>query len=175
MRSRIAWVFLFLGLLALAGCSDAQGNQTPTPTVPATTTPAAPPPLSLYFSALAPIGPLASTPTAPMPSTVSALDAGTGQLRWTSTIGAQVQNVPVVNQETLYVGANDQRVYALNASDGHVRWKVSVSGQPHVITLQNGVLYGDIDQNSGATFTRGPIFALNASNGSVRWLSSISA
>ncbi len=169
-------MFLFLGLLALAGCSDVQTNLSPSPTVPTTTpTPTVPPPLSLYFSALAPIGPLAATPSAPLPSTVSALDAGSGALRWASTIGAQVQNVPVVDQETLYVGANDQKVYALNAGDGHVRWKASISGQPHVITLQDGVLYGDIDQNTGTHFTRGPIFALNASNGSIKWLSSISA
>ncbi len=175
MRSRIACVFLSLSLLALAACGSAPKETiAPTPVPTRASTPSGPPPLSLYFSALAPNLAPASTP-APTPlSTVSALDAGTGKVRWTYTAGAQVQNVPVVAQDTLFVGADNQTVYALNASDGSVRWKANIGGEPHVITVQDGVVYGDIDQNNGGHTTRGPIFALNAGNGSLKWQSDIS-
>src|SRR6185437_1224873 len=176
MQSRMACVFLLLGLVVLAGCGDkAQVIPTPSPTVPAATpTPAAPPPLSLYFSALSPITSQKSTPVAGAESTVSGLDGADGALRWTYTAGAQVQNVPVVDQETLYVGAADQHVYALRAGDGGVLWKASVGGDPNVLAVQDGVVYGDIDQISGGHATRGPIFALNASSGALKWRSAVS-
>jgi outer membrane protein assembly factor BamB len=176
MKSRMACAFLLLGLAALAGCGgNVQVPPAPSPTVtlPKTTpTPAGPPPLSLYFSALTPITSLASTPPTTSPSTVSALDASTGQLRWKYTAEAQVQSVPVVDQNTLYVGASDQKVYALNVGDGSVRWKTDMDGQPYVIALQDGVLYGDIEQSTNGHVTPGPVFALNASNGALKWLSS---
>jgi outer membrane protein assembly factor BamB len=168
-------VFILLSLLALAGCTDAKVSATPSPRPTTTPTPAPPPPLSLYFSALTPVASQSSTPVAAAKSSVSALSAGTGALRWTFTAGAQVQNVPVVEQGTLFVGADDQQVYALNISDGSVRWKSSVGGQPHVITVQDGVVYGDIDQDTGGHFSRGPIFALDARTGAQKWLSAISA
>ncbi len=167
-------MFILLSLLALAGCSNAKVAPTPSPSPAATPTPAPPPPLSLYFSALTPVTSQSSTPVAATESSVSALSAGTGTLRWTFTAGAQVQNVPVVEQGTLFVGADDQKVYALNIADGSVRWKSSVDGQPHVITVQDGVVYGDIDQDVGGHFTRGPIFALDARTGAQKWLSAIS-
>src|SRR5690348_6624233 len=102
MRNRMACVLFFLSLLVLAGCNgDAQVVPPPSPTVSTTPTPFVPPPLSLYFSALTPITSQVSTPTAAPSSTVSALDAGTGTLRWTYAAGAQVQSVPVVDQDTL--------------------------------------------------------------------------
>jgi outer membrane protein assembly factor BamB len=105
---------------------------------------------------------------------VAALDAGTGKVRWTYTSRAQVQNVPVVDQGTLFVGTDDHMIYALSVGDGSVRWKANVGGEPHVISVQDGVVYGDIDQNNGGHITRGPIFALDASSGAIKWRSAIS-
>lgn len=175
MQSRIVCLVALLCLLVLAGCAgDVNRGPVPSPKVPtASATPSEPPPLSLYFSALTPNLAPASTPAALL-STVAALDAGTGKLRWTYTAGTQVQNVPVVDQDTLFVGANNQTVYALNVGNGSVRWQANIGGQPHVIAVQDGVVYGDIDQNTGGRVTRGPIFALNASNGSLKWQSPIS-
>ncbi len=169
-------MFLLLGLLALAGCGGkAQIPPTQSPAVPSTTpTPVKPPPLSLYFSALSPIASQKATPTAGEPSTVSALAAGDGALRWTYTAGAQVQNVPVVGQGTIYVGADDQNVYALRESDGSVLWKTTVGGAPTVLSVQDGVVYGDINVVNGSHTTRGPIFALDATTGALKWRSSIS-
>jgi outer membrane protein assembly factor BamB len=175
MRSRITCVCILFSLLALAGCSgNANIPPTASPSPVTTPTPAAPPPLSVYFSMLTPVASQSSTPVAATESSVSALSAGTGTLRWTFTAAAQVQNVPVVERGTLFVGADDQKVYALNIGDGSVRWKSSVDGQPHVITVQDGVVYGDIDQDTGGHFTRGPIFALDASTGALKWLSAVS-
>jgi outer membrane protein assembly factor BamB len=177
MQRRIGYALFFLSVLALAGCSgNAQVQIVRSPTsAPTSPTPYVPPPLSLYFSALTPISSQATTPTTRPSSTVSALDASTGQLRWAYTAGAQVQSVPVVDEDTLFVGANDQNVYALDIGDGSVRWKTNVGGQPHVITIQNGVLYGDIDQNTGSHYAPGPVFALSVGTGAVKWRSSISA
>jgi outer membrane protein assembly factor BamB len=171
----MAHVLILLSLFALAGCGEnallptAPSSLSPT-TVPK---PASPPPLSLYFSAMTPN----ASPDAPIEavpqSAISALDANTGKLRWTYITGAQVQNVPVVDHDTLYVGADNQTVYALNAGNGSVRWKASVGGEPHVITVQNGLVYGDIALNSGGRSTLGPIFALDARNGSIAWRSQI--
>lgn len=175
MRSRMASVFIFLSLFMLAGCGgNVSTPPAPSPTVPATApTPSGPPPLSLYFSTMTPGVPSAATPEAAAQSVVSALDASTGKLRWTYTARAQVQNVPVVDQDTLYVGADDHTVYALNAGDGSLRWKASVAGEPHVITVQNGVVYGDTELSTAGRPTRGPLFALNAQNGASVWLSQV--
>lgn len=176
MRSRMASVFIFLCLLVLAGCGgNASAPPAPSPTIPATEpTPSGPPPLSLYFSTLTTGAASAATPEAAAQSVVSALDASTGKLRWTYSARAQVQNVPVVDQDTLYVGADDHTVYALNAGDGSLRWKASVQGEPHVITVQNGVVYGDTElMGTAGRPTRGPLFALNARNGASVWLSQV--
>jgi outer membrane protein assembly factor BamB len=175
MRSKMASLVILLSLLVLAGCGNAVRTATPTPVVPTPSpTLSGPPPLSLYFSAPMPAASPASTPATTQQSTVSALDASTGKLRWTYTAGSQVQSVPVVAQDTLYVGADDQAVYALNIGNGSVRWKASLEGEPEVITVQDGVVYGDIVLITSGHATRGPIFALSASDGALLWRSDVS-
>jgi outer membrane protein assembly factor BamB len=53
---------------------------------------------------------------------VYALRARDGSLLWRHGMGLPVYNVPVLNGTTLYVGTADGSVYALQASNGAVKW-----------------------------------------------------
>ena len=64
----------------------------------------------------------------------------------------------------VYVGSNDNNVYALNASTGAEQWTYATGGYLAVVSspaVANGVVYiGDGD---------GYVFALNASTGAMLW------
>jgi len=51
-----------------------------------------------------------------------ALDAATGQVRWTWTGEAAPRLAPTVDGDRLYFGADDGRVYCLQAEDGRTNW-----------------------------------------------------
>jgi eukaryotic-like serine/threonine-protein kinase len=74
----------------------------------------------------------------------------------------------VLNNGTLYLLADDQNngsesytVYAINASDGTIRWHTSIEASAQLLQVADGVVY------TGTS--AGVIFARNASNGSIRW------
>ena len=49
---------------------------------------------------------------------VYALDAASGTPRWTHTTGGHVFSSPAVVDGTVYIGSNDNKVYALDAATG---------------------------------------------------------
>jgi hypothetical protein len=52
-----------------------------------------------------------------------------GAVLWTTLVGGAVASTPVVDRAgTVYVGANNGRVYALGAADGAVRWSFASNG-----------------------------------------------
>jgi outer membrane protein assembly factor BamB len=51
-----------------------------------------------------------------------AIDAATGQIRWTWTSEAAPRLAPTVDGDRLYFGADDGRVYCLQADDGRTEW-----------------------------------------------------
>ena len=83
-------------------------------------------------------------------------------LRWSYSTGGNVYSSPVVANGVVYVGSNDNNVYALNASTGAELWQFttgdSVTSSPAVA---NGMVYvGSLDNN---------VYALNASTGAKLW------
>jgi outer membrane protein assembly factor BamB len=56
-------------------------------------------------------------------------------------------------------------LYALNASDGSLRWTTSNDHEPSILSITNDVIYIQVEMS----FTDQRIYALNASDGSVRW------
>lgn len=90
----------------------------------------------------------------------TALDAKSGALRWTS--GVHFFGLPAVARGVVYVGSDDDKVYALNASTGNILWSYRtgsfVNDSPAVA---NGVVYvGSAD---------GSYYAFNADNGTLLW------
>lgn len=100
---------------------------------------------------------------------IFAIEQQTGVVSWSETINQSdsrysVANVssPAVLNGRIYVGSTDNRVYALNSSNGNVEWRVgtgnSIISSPSV---DDGVVYiGSTD---------GKLYALNAQDGSTEW------
>ncbi|MFG3381435.1 serine/threonine-protein kinase [Streptomyces sp. NPDC047999] len=81
---------------------------------------------------------------------------------WTHTTGRAVLSSPAVVDGTVYIGSNDNRVYALDASTGTPRWTHTtgawVRSSPAVV---DGTVYIGSDDNR--------VYALDASTGTPRW------
>jgi outer membrane protein assembly factor BamB len=60
--------------------------------------------------------------------TLYALDAGTGQVRWSVNLHGQIDSRPCVAGGTVYIGNDADRFYAINAATGAVRWMQTVPG-----------------------------------------------
>jgi len=60
---------------------------------------------------------------------VYALDAATGERKWSFRTGGEVWNTPAWSDGRLYVGSQDGWVYCLRASDGALIWRFR--GGPH--------------------------------------------
>jgi len=85
-----------------------------------------------------------------------------GQLLWNYTTNGSVSSSPTVANGVVYVGSDDNNVYALNATTGASVWNYttgsSVESSPAVV---NGVVYvGSDDYN---------VYALYANNGTKLW------
>ena len=67
-----------------------------------------------------------------------------------------------MNQRTLYVGVQDNNLYALNAATGETRWHYETGGAVDSSpALVDGVVYvGSVDKN---------VYALEAASGKLVW------
>ena len=83
-------------------------------------------------------------------------------LKWKYTTGRDVDSSPAVANGVVYVGSDDNNVYALNASTGALLWKYTTGNQVDSSpAVANGVVYvGSEDGN---------VYALNASTGALLW------
>jgi outer membrane protein assembly factor BamB len=88
-------------------------------------------------------------------------NVGSLSLKWSYTTGGGVYSSPAVANGVVYVGSEDNNVYALNAKTGALLWNYttgnSIDSSPAVA---NGVVYvgGGND-----------VYALNASSGALLW------
>ena len=60
---------------------------------------------------------------------MTALDRSNGELLWQLRTNAKVESSPVAIGNTVYFGATDGRVFAVNASSGAVRWAYDTGGR----------------------------------------------
>jgi outer membrane protein assembly factor BamB len=90
-----------------------------------------------------------------------------GQLKWNYTITGYVGSSPAVVNGVVYVGSDDNNVYALNATTGAKVWNYTtdsyVYSSPAVV---NGVVYVGSVENNGIDNN---VYALNATTGMKLW------
>jgi outer membrane protein assembly factor BamB len=100
--------------------------------------------------------------------TVSALAGASGQfaqILWTFTTGGAVESSPTLANGVVYVGSDDDNVYAINASSGQSEWDFSTNGPvTSSPTVANGDVYvGSSDGNVYALTTSGTeLWSFNA-------------
>ena len=86
----------------------------------------------------------------------------TNQTLWHYTTGGSVMSSPAVVDGIVYIGSDDDNVYALNATTGAYIWSYTTGAQVFSSpAIADGVVYvGSIDDN---------VYALNASTGAYIW------
>ena len=113
---------------------------------------------------------------------IYALDARTGQLRWTFFTEGPVRLAPVVAHGKVYAGSDDGRLYCLLAKDGSLLWEFNASQGARLIP-GNGAMISARPIRSGLVvdggmvyFTAGLfpmygayLFALEAEDGRPKW------
>lgn len=81
-----------------------------------------------------------------------------GALKWSVPTGGAIFSSPAMVNGVVYVGSQDTKVYALNASTGVVKWSTAtrslVESSPAVV---NGVVYVGSNDDK--------VYALNAATG----------
>jgi outer membrane protein assembly factor BamB len=111
------------------------------------------------------MGPVASYDMVFFPSkdgAVYALEAVTGQPKWTFKMGKRARAPLVVTHETIYVVSDDKNIYAIDARTGQRRWQFSTG---------KDVLYRPVVANGIAYVTTKDktLYALDAQTGVERW------
>jgi hypothetical protein len=113
---------------------------------------------------------------------VYALDAATGQQRWTFFTEGPIRLAPTVVADRVYVGSDDGCIYCLCADDGSLVWKYRVADQDRMVPGNGRMISlwpvrgGLVVDGGSLYFAAGlfPIqgtylFALSAEDGSVKW------
>jgi outer membrane protein assembly factor BamB len=88
-----------------------------------------------------------------------------GSMVWTyqnQTQGA-IDSSPALADSTLYVGSNDDQLYALTATTGHVRWTYTTGG---IVTSSPAVAGGSVYVGSNDH----KVYALDAATGHLHWI-----
>jgi len=120
---------------------------------------------------------------APDAQQVSALDAKSGEVRWTYLVGGRVEAPPTIYQGLCLFGANDGWVYCLRASDGELVWRFRTSPEERRIVAYSrvespwpvpGVLVtGDVAYFAGGRHGKTEdgifVYAADPSTGNVIW------
>ncbi|HEX9767545.1 MAG TPA: PQQ-binding-like beta-propeller repeat protein [Kiloniellales bacterium] len=102
---------------------------------------------------------------------VVALDAASGDILWSRTIGTPLRAAPAVADGRLFVVTIDNRLFALDARDGTSLWDHAG------ITESAGLLGAAVPAVSGelviASYSSGEVFALRVENGRQAWSDSL--
>lgn len=113
---------------------------------------------------------------------IRALDAKTGDVRWTTYTGGPLLYPPSFADQRFYAGSGDGHVYCLDAASGKVLWRFQAAPTPRVIPIY-GTLTSTWPVNTGALVHEGTVyaaagianfdgthvFALDAKTGKIRW------
>ncbi|HUU11904.1 MAG TPA: PQQ-binding-like beta-propeller repeat protein [Phycisphaerae bacterium] len=115
-------------------------------------------------------------------NTVYALDAATGQVRWTFTTDGPVRMAPTVVGGRLYVGSDDGNVYCLGATHGQIVWRFAAAPAARKV-LGNGRMISLWPVRTGVVVDRGVayfgagvfpseglfLYAVRADDGQLLW------
>lgn len=91
---------------------------------------------------------------------------GLVETKWIFETGDMIQSSPTYFNGTVYVGSEDGKIYAINDSDGTLKWSYTTEGpiisKPAIYdgTTKDLVIVGSHDKN---------IYALNAETGALEW------
>lgn len=113
---------------------------------------------------------------------VYALNAITGQVRWTFFTEGPVRLAPIIVDGRVYVGCDDGYVYCLSGNDGSLIWKYRVVEQNRMVP-GNGRMISMWPVRTGLVEDEGKVYfaaglfptqgtylcAINAKNGAVLW------
>ncbi len=164
MKQSARCLLLISCLLTIIGCSTIGQASAPPPLVfptiqqGGTSTPAT---LSIYFAT--------RSPATSGQNSIFAVDALTGKQRWRFDLQSPIQSGPFLQNNTIYFSANDQKIYALNAGNGSVRWNYPTEGVASVEDVENGTLYAGFDQANTSRTPATVIYALNTADGTLHW------
>ncbi len=94
---------------------------------------------------------------------VSAVDVTTGMQLWTYRTDSFVGGVPAISNGVLYVGANDRKFYAINVSDGTLKWvnMSAISGYASSPVVEGTIVY--------AMPQDGTFYAFDVDTGEIIW------
>jgi len=113
---------------------------------------------------------------------VRALDAATGQLRWTAYTSGPIRYPPALADGRAYVGSGDGWIYCLEAATGRRLWRFRAAPMERYIPVY-GLLAATWPVGSGVLVDHGVVYAaagmfnydgthvyaLDAATGSLRW------
>lgn len=92
------------------------------------------------------------------------LNAETGDLIWEFETGEQLWATPAINDDILYIGSFDKKLYAIDINSGEEKWEQPFEAEGPIIStplIENGVVYiGSFDRH---------IYALDAESGELIW------
>lgn len=71
-----------------------------------------------------------------------ALDADTGELKWSTKTGEHIGNCGVVYDGAVYVGSSDGYLYAFNQESGRILWKYKTGVRPKPYEERKDVTHG---------------------------------
>ena len=60
---------------------------------------------------------------------MAALDAATGEERWSTELDSEITAPPTVAGDTVLIGTESGQVFGLNASSGVPRWNFQIGGK----------------------------------------------
>jgi outer membrane protein assembly factor BamB len=111
---------------------------------------------------------LSITPGARLPGNgrFVALSMKTGHIVWSRAIPAGSEASPLVQGQSVYLGAADGTVYSFRTSDGHLNWTFHASG-----AVKGGVAYSGGEIYFGDYASR--VYALDASTGHEIWATTV--
>lgn len=98
---------------------------------------------------------------------VIALDAATGEPRWSARVSSEVLAAPVVAGDVVIVRSADSRIFALDARDGKRRWTYQRAAPPLSVRTPVGVVVSRGLVLAG--FSGGKLVGLAIGNGGLRW------
>src|SRR5680860_1130317 len=103
--------------------------------------------------------------------TVVALDAGSGAVQWTKSLGEPIRNSPTAAGGKIYFVSTDNTLHALDAANGEELWKAR--GLPQTATLLSNASPAVANGVVVAPFPAGDIVAFQSGSGKTSWTDSL--